>query len=134
MARLKALFPEARVEHVGATAVPMEGRPVIVLLLAVPDPAQVQRIADYESCGSGLFRRRNAGVFNVHLVTCESAAWTDAIALRDFLRANPAAAANYAAAKREAVAAGATTLLRYAQSKSQIAAGLLRLARDPSAG
>jgi GrpB-like predicted nucleotidyltransferase (UPF0157 family) len=55
--------------------------------------------------------------------------WTDALLLRDFLRATPEAAARYAGVKRAALAAGANTLLRYSSEKAPLIAELLAAAR-----
>jgi GrpB-like predicted nucleotidyltransferase (UPF0157 family) len=117
------------VEHVGSTAVPMEGRPVIDLLLGVPDPAQVQRLPDYEARGGNFFRRRNGIGFDVRAVELRGSTWSDALLLRDYLRAHPEEAARCASAKRDALQAGATTLRAYTAAKEPVLADLLAKAR-----
>ena len=139
-ARLRAALPEAQVEHVGATSVPMEGKPVIDLLVGVLELNPSLRLPDYEACGEAgvpgrlYFRRRNAAAFNAQVVVHGGPLWKAALLLRDFLRAHPEEAARYAARKRDAVAGGATTLLAYSQEKGPLVEELLERARAWAAG
>lgn len=139
-ARIRGFLPEAVVEHVGASSVPMEGKPVIDLLVGVAAVSPAMRLPDYEACGEAgvpgrlYFRRRNAPSINAHLVARGGPLWRDAIALREYLRAHPDEASKYAEAKRAALAAGATTLLAYSQAKAPALERLLEKARRWKSG
>lgn len=135
-ARLREAIPDAAVEHVGSTAVPLEGKPVIDLLVGVRELSASLRLPDYQACGEAgvpgrlYFRRRNnAAAFNAQVVVQGGPVWTDALLLRDYLRAHPEEAARYAARKREALAAGARTLLPYSEAKAPLIGELLTQAR-----
>jgi ribonuclease-3 len=134
-ARLRGAMPDAAVEHVGSTAVPLLGKPVIDLLVGVRELSPSLRLPDYEACGEAgvpgrlYFRRRNTAAFNAQVVVQGGPLWTDALLLRDYLRAHPEEAARYAARKREAVAAGAITLLPYSEAKAELVGELLSRAR-----
>lgn len=136
MARLRGALPDARLEHVGSTAVPgLDAKPVVDLLAGVADLSSPPRLPDYESFGSAgvpgrlYFRKRNGTPFNLHVVERDGAWWRDAIALRDYLQAHPDEAAGYAAVKRAAVEAGAVTLLRYSDEKRAAVEALIERAR-----
>ena len=55
--------------------------------------------------------------------------WRDNLALRDYLRAHSEEATGYAAAKRAAIASGATTGLAYSAAKANVLATLVEKAR-----
>ena len=81
------------------------------------------------------FRKRTAlRAFNLTLVEEDGPLWRDNLALRDYLRAHPEEAATYAAAKRAAIAGGATTLLAYAAAKANVLATLMDKARVRRSG
>ena len=138
IARLRgALGSEAPLEHVGSTAVPgLLAKPVIDLLVGVADLSLPLRLSDYEAFGeAGLpgrlyFRKRGLVCFNAQAVVHEGPLWSDALLLRDYLRAHPGQAERYAEGKREALAAGAT-LLAYSKHKAPLIEGLLERARTP---
>jgi len=140
-ARLRAALPDAAVEHVGSTAVPgLEAKPIIDLLVGVPDLSNGVRLPDYESMGeAGLagrlyFRKRGPVSFNAQVVQHGSPLWQDALLLRDYLCAHPQESERYAEQKRKAIASGATTLLRYSDEKAGAVADLLERARRWSPG
>jgi GrpB-like predicted nucleotidyltransferase (UPF0157 family) len=130
IARLRgALGPDVRIEHVGSTAVPaLDARPVIDLLIGFAAIPPQPRVPEYESVGELRFRRRGPLAFDARLAQVDSAQWRDAIALRDFLRADAEAAARYAAAKR-AACDGGTPLSRYARELAPVIAEMLERAR-----
>lgn len=138
IARLRGgLGPDARVEHVGSTAVPgLLAKPVIDLLVGVADLSQPLRLSDYEAFGEAgvpgrlYFRKRGPVCFNAQAVLHKGPLWSDALLLRDFLRAHPEEAERYAQGKREALAAG-RTLLAYSKHKAPLIEGLLERARTP---
>ena len=138
IARLRgALGPAVPIEHVGSTAVPgLLAKPIVDLLVGVTDLSAPPRLPDYESCGeAGLpgrlyFRKRGAASFNAHVVAQGGPRWTDALLLRDYLQAHPDAAAEYARGKRDALAAGATSLVLYSEKKAPVLASLLARAKE----
>jgi GrpB-like predicted nucleotidyltransferase (UPF0157 family) len=130
----------ATIEHIGSTAVPgLASKPVVDILVGV-DPADVEVVAQqiagagYEDLGeAGVpgrrhLRRRAAHAYNVHIVALGGPLWRDNLALRDYLRREPAQAARYADAKRRAIAAG-PTLLAYSDSKAAFLEDLVSRAR-----
>jgi GrpB-like predicted nucleotidyltransferase (UPF0157 family) len=133
----------AAIEHIGSTAVPgLSAKPIVDVLVGVDGPLAGHRVIarlvalGYEFLGEAgvpgrlYFRRRRAGgAFNVHVVAHESELWRDNLALRDFLRAHPDAAAVYAQAKARAAAAAPDSLLRYSDLKAGAVAQLLAQAR-----
>ena len=138
IARLRgSLGPDACVEHIGSTAVPgLVAKPIIDLLVGVADLAQPLRLSDYEAFGEAgmpgrrYFRKRGALCFNAQAVVHQGPLWSDALLLREFLRAHPGQVERYAQGKREALAAGGT-LLAYSKYKAPLIADLLARARTP---
>lgn len=112
-----------RVGHIGSTAVPgMPAKPVVDVMVGLPDDATLDgRFAHVRTALEGLgylwdpraladdpgrhvFRKGPADptqlrTHHLHLTTEGSAYWRRIIAFRDRLRADPAAAAEYAAVK-----------------------------------
>jgi GrpB-like predicted nucleotidyltransferase (UPF0157 family) len=108
---------EARIEHVGSTAVPGLGaKPIVDIMLGVANLVEIeQRIAALEAGGyryvpeheaqipeRRYLRKPRLGPSAVHLhcVVTGSAFWVRQLAFRDYLRAHPEAAADYDALKR----------------------------------
>ncbi|HXH12508.1 MAG TPA: GrpB family protein [Alphaproteobacteria bacterium] len=129
------------VEHIGSTAVPgLAAKPVIDIQVGVAGPPDAGVVGGplaelgYEGLGEAgvpgrlYFRRRGAVAYNVHVVELGSGHWAANIAVRNYLRAHPSEAAEYAAQKRRAVAAGATTLLAYSDHKARFVGELVRRA------
>jgi len=113
----------------------LEAKPIIDLLVGVPDLSNGVRLPDYESMGeAGLagrlyFRKRGPVSFNAQVVQHGSPLWQDALLLRDYLCAHPQESERYAEQKRKAIASGATTLLRYSEEKAGVVGELLERAR-----
>lgn len=131
-------LPASQIEHIGSTAVPgLMAKPTIDLILgwlSYPPPSNLIAALEhlgYESLGEAgvparhYLRLRAELSANLHVVLQHGAHWCNNLALRDYLRANPAACERYAQAKRAAVANGATTLLRYSAAKAQVVSELL---------
>ncbi|HTU65033.1 MAG TPA: GrpB family protein [Steroidobacteraceae bacterium] len=134
------ITPEA-IEHIGSTAVPgLTAKPVVDLMLGVthwPPPAALVAqlvVLGYEDLGEAgvperrYLRLRGPVSFNLHVVRRDGDHWSNNLRLRDHLRADPIARERYAAAKRAAVAAGATRLLAYSAAKQPAIAELLAVA------
>jgi len=135
-ARVRAALVDADIEHIGSTAVPgLDGKAIIDLLIGVRELAPSLRIPDYEAFGEAgvpgrlYFRKRGPVSFNAQVVERGGPLWRDALVLRDYLRAHPEERGRYASGKREAIASGATTLLRYSDAKAALVEGLLERAR-----
>jgi GrpB-like predicted nucleotidyltransferase (UPF0157 family) len=131
------LIPE-RIVHIGSTAVPgLAAKPVIDIMLGIdaypPNENIAKRIVDlgYEALGEAgvsgrlYFRRRGQGLFNCHVVQWQGQHWVSNLAMREYLRANRSARDRYAAAKRSAIASGATDLLAYSEFKADTITQLL---------
>jgi GrpB-like predicted nucleotidyltransferase (UPF0157 family) len=142
-ARLQTVLgPEAVIEHFGSTAVPhLLAKPIVDILVAVPldrslDDASDKLVAlGYECLGEAgvpqtlLLRQRRRRSFNVRLTRRPSVTWSDAVLLRDFLRADPQARTDYARAKRVVLAHGNDSMLDYGDAKSPAVDALLARAR-----
>src|SRR5438105_5988381 len=140
-ARLRSALGDVEIEHIGSTAVPgLEGKAVIDLLIGVRELTTSLRVPDYEAFGEAgvsgrlYFRRRGPVSFHVQVVERGGLLWRDALVLRDYLRAHPDERGRYAAGKRQALAPGATTLLRYSEPKSALLGALLESARRWAGG
>lgn len=110
------------IEHVGSTAVPgLGGKGILDVLVGVKGELKgyvpLLQGAGYEfrekaGTPQRLFFQKDyptsqgstPGRIHVHLVNIGSQPWQEMMALRDYLRDNPEAAAQYAAVKREAAA------------------------------
>jgi dephospho-CoA kinase len=144
--RLKAAAPEGvlAVDHIGSTSVPgLEAKDVIDLQLAVADLATADRIAPLLGAAGfplwpGVLVDSPHGRFepaawskrlhgnadparpvNLHVRVAGSPGWRFALCFRDWLRADPAARAEYAAEKRRVAAlhAGDANTSGYADDK-----------------
>jgi GrpB-like predicted nucleotidyltransferase (UPF0157 family) len=131
----------AALEHIGSTAVAgMDAKPIVDLMAALKNypasPATLLALAalGYEDLGEAgvpgrqYLRKRGGQAFNLHLVVSGGAHWRNNLLLRDYLRAQPAEAANYARHKRQLFAAGRTTLLAYSDGKTALLGELLQRA------
>ena len=139
----QALGPLARdVEHVGSTAVRgLVAKPVLDLAVAVDVSrwsSAVELLAGlgFQDLGEAgvasrryLRRRFEQPWANVHLLEPGGPLWTDALLLRDHLRARPEAVERYAAAKL-AAARQHTGLLDYSAAKAGAVQQALSEARE----
>ena len=129
-------------EHFGSTAVPgMAAKPIIDILVApaawpfaAADLDALKELG-YEHLGQAgvvgreYLRRRGQHATNLAVVQWQGPLWHDNLALRDYLRAYPEVAAEYAATKKRAWQQGATRLLAYSDAKQAYVGGLLQEAR-----
>ncbi|MFT4295609.1 MAG: GrpB family protein [Micropruina sp.] len=141
--RIVGAFANAKVEHIGSTAVPgLDAKPVIDILVGltshVPDRVTTAALSDlgYEPLGEAgvpgrlYFRHRSPSQsFNVHVVAHGGRLWCDNLALRDYLRRHPLEAAEYARVKRHAAEEAAVSLIRYSELKARTVESLLGRAR-----
>jgi GrpB-like predicted nucleotidyltransferase (UPF0157 family) len=121
-----------RIEHIGSTAVPgLAAKPVVDIQVSVSDVADEDSyVTAVESVGFGL-RYRNEGLgwryfrpppglpreTQVHVCSVGSESERLHLLFRDYLRAHPAEADAYAAAKREAAARHPTDRIAYTDAK-----------------
>jgi GrpB-like predicted nucleotidyltransferase (UPF0157 family) len=121
---------DARIEHIGSTAVPgLAAKPVVDLQVAVPRLADEQTYRPaIESLGLPLraratdhrfFRPPEAAARTVHVHVCErGSAWERRhILFRDFLRAHPDRREEYARLKRRLAASVGGDRARYTAGK-----------------
>jgi len=144
--RIRAALPaDVAIEHIGSTSVPgLLSKPIIDIMLGVePDHGlagvRTALVAlGYEDMGEAgvpgrlYLRRRAETAFNIALVLRGGSIWIANLALRDYLRTNPAAAGEYADAKRSALESGIRSLLAYSDFKSAVLARLIGRALDPN--
>ncbi|HWH24070.1 MAG TPA: GrpB family protein [Candidatus Limnocylindria bacterium] len=143
-ARLAAALGDValRIDHVGSTAVAgLAAKPVVDVQVSVPD---VEDEAAYrvriESLGFGL-RYREPGhryfrpppglprLSHIHVCTTGSDWEHDHLLFRDYLRAHPAAAADYAKLKRRAAAEHPTDRIAYTDAKGPWIKAIVERAR-----
>jgi GrpB-like predicted nucleotidyltransferase (UPF0157 family) len=124
--------PALRIEHIGSTAVPgLAAKPVVDIQVSVPDVADEDSyVPAIESVGFGL-RYRNEGLgwryfrpppglpreAQVHVCSAGSESERLHLLFRDYLRAHPAEADAYAAAKRVAAARHPADRIAYTDAK-----------------
>ena len=135
------LVPE--IQHIGSTAVPgLDAKPIVDLMVGLFEPGQIAEVAErleglgYESLGEAgvpgrwaLRRRDVAQPSNIAIVAYQGEWWKLNLAVRDYLRANPESARDYALAKWHAVSGGADMLLAYSDAKRVMIAKIVAEAR-----
>ena len=104
------------IEHVGSTAVPgLDAKPVVDVVAGVRSLREVDRFVHrlagigYESRGEAgvagrlFFRKLQDGrrVFHLHVTGTDHAFWENHLLFRDYLRAHPGTAGEYARLKHE---------------------------------
>ncbi|HEX8082870.1 MAG TPA: GrpB family protein [Solirubrobacteraceae bacterium] len=129
-----------RIEHIGSTAVPgLAAKPIVDILVVVADPeapslAEPLRGAGYElrvvEPGHRMFRTPSRDV-HVHL-WADGAAAQDYLRLRELLRRDAAARAEYEALKRSLAARDWPSMDDYAEAKGPLIRSLLARAPRPT--
>ncbi len=143
---LSALGDRAlRIEHVGSTAVEgMDAKPLIDLMVGVEDLGAARELApalerigyawrtDRGSPDHLLFVRGSESARTHYLKLSEpgSGYWTDTLLFRDYLRAHPEAAAEYAELKRELAGRYPEDRGAYTAGKERFIERILELARE----
>jgi len=118
--KLKKIFSEALIEHVGSSSVEgLSGKGIIDIIVAVPRRELTKSIVilqragyDYRISG-GNFERKffqkiisHAGKnrrIHIHLTYVRSRTWNSMISIRDYLKTHTAVAKEYAKVKKQAV-------------------------------
>jgi GrpB-like predicted nucleotidyltransferase (UPF0157 family) len=141
----RALSRDAVVEHIGSTAVPgLAAKPIIDIMIGVTDLALVEeRIADLEALSyeyvpeyeaelpeRRYFRKpaRHPRSHHLHAVVLGSEFWTRHLAFRDFLRAHPAVASEYAELKLALSSRHRRARSAYTEAKTPFIEAVLRRA------
>jgi GrpB-like predicted nucleotidyltransferase (UPF0157 family) len=134
-ARIRAVLGDAavRVEHVGSTSVPgLAAKPIIDILLAVPDSADEQTYAPALEAAGYVLRIREPDWFehrlftgpdttiNLHMFTVGAAEIDRMLLFRDWLRANDADRDAYLQVKRDLARRPWQHVQHYADSKTAI--------------
>ncbi|MCP4642531.1 MAG: GrpB family protein [bacterium] len=144
---LRDTFPDVlirRVEHFGSTAVPgLAAKPIVDMLVEVASLDETKRVIvpDLESRGYDYFWRpelfedppfyawfikrdpHGTRTHHIHMVEADSALW-DRLRFRDYLRAHPDAAAEYAALKQSLAQEHPNDRVAYIRGKSEFIMGL----------
>ena len=134
----------ATVEHVGSTAVPgLPAKPIVDIDVVVESTDDVLRVLDrlesigYERKGDRGVEGREAlappaqlPFHHPYVVVRGSKAHLDHVLLRDFLRADPSAAAEYAAEKRRHAPFLGSDRARYTDAKSDLVEAMLQRASE----
>jgi GrpB-like predicted nucleotidyltransferase (UPF0157 family) len=128
-----------RLEYIGSTAVPgLIAKPTIDMMLGVKEyPPSAELLSALTSLGYELLgeagvsgrtylRLRGSRDYNLHVVQDGGDHWRRNIQFRDYLSQSKTARGRYAAAKQQAISAGATRLLTYSAAKEGIISELLR--------
>ncbi len=133
----------AAVEHIGSTAVPgLAAKPIVdidVVVRSVADvPLAIERLRGlgYVYQGDKGIAGREAFLWppravphHLYVVVAGSRPHVDHVAFRDYLRAHPAQAAEYASLKRTLADRHGQDRLRYTEAKSDFVVATLRTAR-----
>jgi GrpB-like predicted nucleotidyltransferase (UPF0157 family) len=120
----------------------LTARPVIDMLAGVPprEPRApyiaalvslgYEHLGAYGVPGRDYFRRGSPRTHHVHMVSWTSKFWHEQLLFRDYLRAHPDVAQEYAALKRELAATFADDRHRYVEEKGPFIKSVLRRARE----
>jgi GrpB-like predicted nucleotidyltransferase (UPF0157 family) len=138
----------AAVEHIGSTSVPgLAAKPIIDILVGLNDLADAQwciepmertgyeYVPEYEvQLPDRRYFRRPPGEevvrkYHVHMVEVGGAFWTRHVLFRDYLRAHPEAAAEYADLKRRLAAEYGSDMAGYTDAKTDFIRAVERRAR-----
>ena len=120
------------IEHIGSTAVPeIPSRPVIDILIGVKtigDPCKSPfnlRLRSYEFLGNCdlpgrlVYRKREDGMFDLHVVEYGGQIWRKSIRLRDYLHEHSDEARNYGLEKVRILNVGSWTAKRYLAARAK---------------
>jgi GrpB-like predicted nucleotidyltransferase (UPF0157 family) len=141
-ARIEAVLECASIEHIGSTAVPLRGKPIVDVQVVVDESRRAESVAALEALGfewhgqGGVpgreYLTRRGGEepdVNVHVFAAGDPVAEDNVALRDYLRVHRAVAREYVAVKEGALAAGHDDLLAYSDAKRAFVVALRDAAR-----
>ena len=120
------------IEHIGSTSVPLRGKPIVDIQVAVEESDRATAIAALEALGYHhhgqgdvpgrdylTSRPVHGPPVNVHVFAAQSPLLADNRIIRDYLRAHPDAAYEYVRSKDETLEQGHTDLRSYSHAKSE---------------
>lgn len=134
----------AAVEHIGSTSVPgLAAKPTIDMMVALRDLGDVARtrepleaigysykyVEDFGPPGWHYFSRRDLSIdlgYHIHVTEVGSDFWREHLAFRDYLRARPEAAEQYAAIKRGLAGVHGSDRIGYCRSKTEFIRAVVR--------
>jgi GrpB-like predicted nucleotidyltransferase (UPF0157 family) len=134
----------AAVEHIGSTSVPgLAAKPTIDTMVALHDLGAVESIkAPIEALGYTYqyvdafgppgwhyFSRRDLSIdlgYHIHVTTVGSDFWREHLAFRDYLRAHPPLAAQYADVKRGLAQVHGSDRIGYCDAKTEFIKSVVR--------
>jgi GrpB-like predicted nucleotidyltransferase (UPF0157 family) len=132
---LTALRPA--IDHIGSTSVPLRGKPIVDIQVAVAASNRASAIAGLEALG---YRHHGEGgvpdrdyltsrpvhgpPVNVHVFAADSPLPADNRLIRDYLRTHPDAAGEYVRSKERALEQGHTDLRTYSHAKREAIAAV----------
>ena len=137
-ARILAAIGEmvVAVEHIGSTSVPgLAAKPTVDMMVALRDLSGVERtiapleaigytykyVEDFGPPGWHYFSRRDTSIdlgYHIHITEVGSDFWREHLAFRDFLRAHPETAAQYAEVKRGLAGEHGSDRIGYCSAKT----------------
>ena len=125
------------IEHIGSTSVPLRGKPIVDIQVALKESDRASAIAALEALGyhhhghgdvpgrDYLTSRPVHGPrVNVHVFAAQSPLLADNRIIRDYLRAHPDAADEYVRSKDKALEQGHTDLRSYSHAKGECIAAV----------
>ncbi len=136
------------VEHVGSTAVPgLDAKPVVDVLVGLRDMRDAELCVrplgglGYECRGEAgvpgrlFFRKFRGGrrAYHLHLTVLGGEFWDERLLFRDYLRAHPETAREYARLKRELAACMGDDREAYTAAKAAFVRGVLEQAKGSGA-
>ena len=134
---------EPIVEHIGSTSVPLRGKPILDVQIVVAEDDVAGAVAALEGLGYAhhgdgavpgreyLTWRPSAGpLVNVHVFGARSSLPADNRMIRDYLRAHPERAEEYARTKQRAIDQGHVDLRTYSHAKADHVAAIKEAAYD----
>lgn len=135
--RLQQILPaSAAIEHIGSTAVPgLIAKPIIDIMIGLKDFTQADALVrhvqslNYEYVSQfedempyrRYFRKENSDVrtHQIHMVALDSEFWHRHLSFRDYLKANPNVAAEYATLKQKLAEQHWNDVNDYAAAKTE---------------
>jgi dephospho-CoA kinase len=129
--------PSPLIEHIGSTAIPLRGKPIIDIQIAVDESRREAAISALKGLGydhhgdGGLLGREyltsrpsGAPPINVHVFATGDSRLADNRLIRDYLRADPSAAGKYVETKEKALRQGFADLRTYSHAKDEHVAAI----------
>ena len=147
-ARLEKVLPEdTTIEHVGSTAVGIEGKNIVDILVGVESQAEMAKVRNilaengyvegHDTHPDRIFMATRSGEtgegdFHVHICPRRANTYQDMILFRDYLREHPDTAQEYAAEKHKCAKQAGFDRKKYKALKSKYVEKLLEKIKSES--